>query len=174
MKFTLFTIAALFLCSCTTTTAVLDYDEQQDFSIYKSYNYFPEMKTELNELDQKRLVAVADSLMIAKGFTKLEHPDLYINFKTQSHFEASNSSIGVGVGSGGGVNIGLGGAIPLGGPQKFLKITTDFVDVNRDELVWQVITERRFPENGIPADRESFFEKVVSKSLTHYPPKKKK
>lgn len=177
MKYATFFLVLL-LVSCGVTNVIHDYDEQQDFSIYKTYNFFPEMQTGLNELDHKRLLRVTDSLLQAKGLVKSDSPDLYINFKTQSRKEASNTNIGVGVGGGsvgrgGGINIGVGGAIPIGGPVTFMEVTTDFVDVQRDELVWQAVAEKRFYPNNAPSVHEQFFQKVLEKSLTKYPPKKK-
>ncbi|WP_109851147.1 DUF4136 domain-containing protein [Aquimarina sp. AU58] len=162
------------LISCGVTHTIYDYDEQQDFSIYKTYAFYPEMSSGLNDLDQKRLLMVAETVMQSKGFTKSETPDIYMNFKTIINKAPSRNSIGVGVGSGsGGVSIGVGGSIPIGGPETFLELTIDFVDVKKDELVWQAIAEKRFYPNASPDARTNFFQKIIEKSLVKYPPKHK-
>ncbi len=164
----------LFLISCGMTNVIHDYDEQQDFLEYKTYNFFPEMQSGLNELDTKRLLKVADSLLLAKGLVKSNSPDLYVNFNTKTRKEASNTNVGVGLGGGGGgLNIGLGGGIPIGGPVTFMEVTMDFVDAQKDELVWQAVAEKRFYPKQAPSARAVFFEKVLGKSLTKYPPKNK-
>lgn len=174
MKRMIFLFVLLLLVSCGGTYTIYDYDEQQDFSIYKTYAFYPEMSSELSDLDQKRLLAVTEVAMQSKGFTKSEIPDIYMNFKTIINKTPSRNSIGVGVGSGsGGVSIGVGGSIPIGGPETFLELTIDFVDVKKDELVWQAIAERRFHPNASPDTRTNFFQKIIEKSLIKYPPKKK-
>ncbi|WP_025665897.1 DUF4136 domain-containing protein [Aquimarina megaterium] len=162
------------LISCGVTHTIYDYDEQQDFSIYKTYAFYPEMNSGLNDLDQKRLLMVTETVMKSKGFTKSETPDIHMNFKAIMNKTPSRNSIGVGVGSGsGGVSIGVGGSIPIGGPETFLELTIDFVDVKKDELVWQAIAERRFYPNASPDVRTNFFQKIIEKSLVKYPPKNK-
>ncbi|AXT61589.1 DUF4136 domain-containing protein [Aquimarina sp. AD10] len=174
MKYAFYLFLMLLISSCGITSTVHDYDEQQNFSVYKTYNFFPKMDSGLNELDQKRLLSITEAAMQAKGFTKSETPDIYVNFSSIITKEASNNSIGVGVGSnGGGVGIGIGGAIPIGGPRIFLELTTDFVDVKKDALVWQAVARKQFNPKDSPNAHTHFFQKVIEKSFVKYPPKKK-
>ena len=173
MKYLLL-VFTITLFSCGVSNAVFDYDEQRDFTQYKTYNYFPEMQVDLNELDIKRMLKVSDSLLVQKGLTKSETPDLYINFKIRTQKTPPNNNVGIGVGGGnGGINIGLGGAIPIGGPTTFLEVTTDFIDVSEDELVWQAIVEKRFNANARGDKRIQFFQTVLQSSYVKYPPKTK-
>ena len=175
MKQSIILFIGIVLVSCGSTYVAHDYDEKQDFLAYKTYNFYPQMDSGLNDLDQKRLLEVTETAMQEIGYTKSETPDIYINFKTKTIKEPGRNSIGVGVGSGGGgVSIGIGGAIPIGGPLTFLELTTDFVDVKSNELVWQAITEKRFNPNGSPNAHKDFFTKVMKKSLAKYPPQPKK
>lgn len=174
MKPIIFFVFIGLLCACGSTYVVHDYDEKQDFSVYKTYNFYPEMNSGLSELDQKRLLSVTDLLMKNKGFTWSENPEIYVNFKSVITKEASGNSIGVGVGSGGGrgVNVGIGGNIPIG-TNTYLELTIDFVDVQKDELVWQAVAKKRFYPNASPNTKTDLFEKMVKKSLEKYPPEKK-
>lgn len=162
------------LCSCGSTYVVHDYDEKQDFSIYTTYNFYPEMDSGLSELDQKRLLLVTESFMQAKGFTRSETPGIYINFTSKVTKEASGNTIGVGLGSGGrgGVNVGIGGNIPIGS-NTYLELTIDFVDVAKDELVWQAISKKQFRPDASPNTKTDLFQKMIKKSLDKYPPEKK-
>ncbi len=175
MRSITFLILILLFCSCGSTYVVHDYDEEQDFSIYKTYNFYPEMDSGLSELDQKRLLLVTEPLMQTKGFTRSETPEIYINFKSVVTKEASGNTIGVGLGGGGGrgVNIGIGGNVPIGS-NTYLELTIDFVDVNKDELVWQAIAKKQFHPNASPNTKTDVFQKVIKKSLDKYPPEKKK
>ncbi len=174
MKQIVYTLFLVILSSCGSTYVAHDYDEQQDFLAYKTYAFFSEMDTGLSDFDQKRLLAVTDVALQAQGYVKSETPDIYIGFKTAIKEGPTRNSIGVGVGGGsGGVNIGVGGAIPIGGPQTFLELTTDFVDAKKGQLVWQAIAEKRFFVNASPNARTHFFQKIIEKSLIKFPPKKK-
>ncbi|WP_271782397.1 DUF4136 domain-containing protein [Aquimarina algiphila] len=176
MRLIVFILFIIGLTSCGITNTSYDYDEQQDFLVYKTYAFYPEMNSGLSELDHKRLIQVTEKVMEVMGFVKSETPDIYINFKTTTVKAPSRNSIGVGLGGGGGggVNIGIGGSIPIGGPETYLELTTDFVDTKRDELVWQAIAEKRFNPNGSPNAHTDFFRRIIEKSLSKYPPKKKK
>ncbi|WP_025741989.1 DUF4136 domain-containing protein [Aquimarina pacifica] len=175
MKYISFLLFLIICISCGVTSAVHDFDEHQDFSVYKTYNFYPEMVSGLSELNHNRLLEVMDTIMITKGFEKSETPDIYINFKSTIIKEPSQNRIGVGVGSGGGgIAIGIGGDIAIGGPATFLELTTDLIDVTKNELVWQSITERRFNPNGAPNSQTIIFQKIIKKSLAKYPPQSKK
>ncbi len=165
---------SVFLVSCGASNLVYDYDEKQDFSTYKTYNFFPEMNLGLSDLDQKRLIEVTETIMKNKGFVKAINPDVYINFNAVTTRRASNNNVGVGIGGGSsGIGIGVGGSIPIGGPKIYMKITTDLVDVKRDELVWQVVTEKRFYPHASPQVRIEFFQKIMNKAMMGYPPEEK-
>ncbi|TPN84021.1 DUF4136 domain-containing protein [Aquimarina algicola] len=174
MKYIGFLFLALMMVSCGSTQTVYDYDEQQDFSVYKTFAFYPEMNSGLSELDQKRLLAVTEEAMNAKGLVFSNTPDIFVNFKTERNKTSSRNSIGVGVGSGGrGVNIGIGGAIPIGGSQTYLKLTMDFVDASKDQLIWQAVSEKQFYPNASPNTRTQFFQRIVAKALAKYPPKRR-
>lgn len=170
----LLVLIALF-CSCGSAYVVHDYDEEQDFSIYRTYNFYPEMNSGLSELDKNRLVAITDSYMQTKGFTRSGTPEIYINFKSRVTKEASGNSIGVGIGGGGGsgVNIGVGGNIPIGS-NTYLELVIDFVDTKKDALVWQASTKKQFSPNASPNTKIYIFKKIIEKSLAKFPPEIKK
>ncbi|WP_210199075.1 DUF4136 domain-containing protein [Aquimarina sp. U1-2] len=175
MKQLILVLAVILVCSCGTTNVVYDYDEQQDFSKYKTYAFFPDMNSGLSDIDQKRLISVTEAAMNSKGFTRSDIPDIFLNFETVFSKQASNNNLGVGLGGGGGggINVGVGGNIPIGGPLTYLELTLDFVDVKNDALVWQAITRKRFYPNATPEKRRMFFQKVIEKALVKYPPQQK-
>ena len=105
MKFLSILIFSVILVSCGASVAV-DYDKQVDFSKYNSYNYFPNIDSGLNELDDKRIIKITDSLLQQRGFVKSETPQIYINFYARESVSSSRNTIGIGIGSGGG-NVGV-------------------------------------------------------------------
>lgn len=162
----------LLLVSCGASVAV-DYDKQVDFSTYNSYNYFPTIDSGLNELDDGRIKQVTDSLMQQRGFVKSETPQLYINFYARENISSSRNTIGIGVGGGGNnVGIAVSGGIPIGGKTIEQRLTLDFIDVLKDDLVWQAVADGEMKERATPAQKEAYYIEVIQKILNKYPPKK--
>lgn len=172
MKYLSVVLITFLFISCGTSVGV-DYDKEIDFSQYKSYNFFPTIDSGLNELDDKRIMQVTDSLLQERGFIKSETPQLYINFFAKERITNSRNTIGIGIGSGGGnVGVGVSGGIPIGGRVIEQVITFDFIDVSNDDLVWQAIAEAELKEKAKPKQKKAHYEEVISKILKKYPPKK--
>lgn len=160
------------MVSCGASVAV-DYDKQVDFSKYNSYNYFPNIDSGLNELDDKRIMKITDSLLQQRGFLKSENPQLNINFYARESVSSSRNTIGIGIGSGGGnVGVGVSGGIPIGGNVLNQQLTMDFIDVENDGLVWQAVADGEMKERSTPQQKEAYYISVVQKILAKYPPKK--
>ncbi|UKM65139.1 DUF4136 domain-containing protein [Flavobacteriaceae bacterium GSB9] len=173
MKFLYTALLALLLVACAPIRVNYDYDKQAMFSNYKTYQYYGDMETGLNELDTKRLLDAIDAQMIAKGFSISEHPDFFIDIKSVEYQNSQRSSVGVGLGGsgrnvGGGISIG----IPVGQSNINRQITIDFVDENKKQLFWQAVSEFGFNLNATPEKREEIFRAVAKKVLSEYPPMK--
>lgn len=161
------------MASCGATVAV-DYDKKIDFSKYTSYNYFPTLDSGLNELDDKRIMHITDSLLMQRGFVKSETPQVLVNFFAKESISNSRNTIGIGVGSGGGnVGVGVSGGIPIGGRTINQQLTMDFIDAEKDDLVWQAIAEGELKERNTPQQKETYYISVLQKILAKYPPSKK-
>lgn len=171
MKFYTFLISLFLLFACAGPSVVYDYDTKNDFSKYTTYNYFPELKTGLSSLDEKRLLEATDSVMKSKNFTRSNTPQLYINFKSKKYQTPSRNAIGIGIGNG---PISIGGNIPFGAPNQHIQLTVDFVDVYKDELIWQAEADDTQNSAQTPENRVGFFNTMMTKVLSKYPPKKKK
>jgi hypothetical protein len=164
-------ILSILLISCGVTVSI-DYDKEADFSKYKSYNFFPTIDSGLNELENKRIISISDSLLQQKGFIKSESPQFLINFYANESIANSRNTIGIGVGSGGGnVGVGVSGGIPIGGRVINQELTIDFIDATKDALFWQAKGDGDFKEKATPMQREAYYASVISKMLQKYPPK---
>lgn len=173
MKYFWILLVTTVLTSCGASVAV-DYDKQADFTKYTSYNYFPTIDSGLNELDDKRIIQITDSLMYQRGFVKSETPQLYINFYARENISNSRNTIGIGVGgSGRNVGVGVSGGIPIGGKVVNQRLTMDFIDVVKDDLVWQAVAEGEMKERSKPEEKEAYYLSVIQKILRKYPPSKK-
>ena len=173
MKFIYTVLVCALLASCGATVAV-DYEKQTDFSVYKTYNYYPSINSGLSELDNKRIIKSTDSLLQTRGFKKSSSPQFYINFFAKEQLSNSRSSIGVGVGSGGrNGGFGISGGIPIGGKSVNQQFTIDFIDVQKDDLFWQAIVDGNYKEKASPLQKEKYYFTIIEKALKKYPPKTK-
>ena len=161
------------ITSCAPIHVNYDYDTATDFNNYKTYNYYREMNTGLNELDAKRLIEALNGELQTKGFVLSDSPDFLINIQSSEFQETQRSNVGVGLG-GGGRNVGGGVSIgiPVGQNQMNRQIVIEFVDENKTGLFWQAVSESSFDPNASPEKREIQFQNIVSKVLAKYPPEK--
>lgn len=171
MRIFLFSIVLIILTSCGAAKVNYDYDAQTDFTAYSTYNYFGDMETGLSELDEKRLMDALDATLGEKGFMFAEEPDMFINIKSAVFKSQSGNNVGVGLGGG---NRGIGGGvsigIPVGGPKMTRELQIDFVDSNKDMLIWQAISESPFREGDTPQEKSEKIQAVVDKIFSKYPP----
>jgi hypothetical protein len=167
-------IVVLFIITaCAPIRVYYDYERGRDFTQYKTYNYYKEMKTGLSELDSERLLNAMDAALQSRGFSKSDTPDFFIDINSNSYRETDGNNVGVGLGGGGG---NLGGGVSLGFPigQNNLnrEIVVDFVDENKNGLFWQAVTGSSYRPNASPEKREAQFKAIVAKVLEGFPPEK--
>ncbi len=171
MRIFLLSVVLIILTSCGAAKVNYDYDNQTDFTAYSTYNYFVDMETGLSELDEKRLMDALDATLGEKGFMFAEEPDMFINIKSAVFKSQSGNNVGVGLGGG---NRGIGGGvsigIPVGGPKMTRELQIDFVDSNKDMLIWQAISESPFREGDTPQEKSEKIQAVVDKIFSKYPP----
>ena len=173
MRLIKYSILLIFVTACNSPQAVYDYDQQVNFEQYSTYSIFPDFQTGLSQLDESRLIESLKTAMQQKAFSVSDDPGIYVNVYTQQYEQDNRSRVGVGLGGGGGnVGVGVSGGIPVGEMDTYLKLTFDFIDVEKDMLVWQAIVESPFNFNADPQKRKERFDKIVAKALEGYPPKK--
>ncbi len=172
MKHFLFLITACILISCGATVNY-DYDSQTYFSGYKSYNYYPNISSELSNLDNIRIMKAADSILQSRGFEKSDSPQFLINFFAKEFISQSNTTIGFGVGGGGhNGSVGVSGGVPVGGDIINQKLTFDFIDEKEDKLFWQAIGSDELKVKANSSQKDAYYFELISKILKGFPPKK--
>ncbi|MBX2827309.1 MAG: DUF4136 domain-containing protein [Flavobacteriaceae bacterium] len=164
-------VLGVLLTSCGATVAV-DYEKQTDWSPYSNYQFYPNIDSGLSELDNKRIKKAIDSAFVMTKYERGENPSFLINFYAQEALSNSRNTIGLGMGGGGG-NVGVGGSvgIPIGGPTIEQQITIDFIDAQKDQLIWQAIVDCRLKEKATPEQKDAHYLKVIQKALKKFPPK---
>ena len=174
MKKTFYIALVFSLFSCSSIRVNYDYDPDTDFSGYRTYNYFTDMDTGLNNLDTNRLIDAIDSVMQQKGIKLSEEPEFLINIQSQSFYNPETSSVGVGVGgTGGNVGGGVSVGIPIGSRSLERELVFDFVDIEKNQLFWQCVSSSSYNENASPETKERKINEIVNKVFAQYPPAKK-
>jgi hypothetical protein len=174
MKYLCIVLTLILVASCAPIRVDYDYEKTTDFSTYKTYNYYSDIKSGLSELDTKRLFKVLDDALQSRGYMLSETPDFFIDFKSTEFQQQGRNNVGVGVGGtgrniGGGISIGL----PIGQSQLGREIVFEFVDEEGVGMFWQAISESSYRQNASPEKREAQFIAIVEKVLKGFPPEKK-
>ena len=173
MKRIFLLFSVLLLVSCSPVRVTFDYEKNANFNNYKTYNYYDDMKSGMSELDTKRLINALDAAFQAKGFSKSEYPDFFVDIGSTEFQQQSNSNMVVGAGTGGGnVGGGISLGIPVGQPKLSREIVIEFVDEKGIGLFWQAISETNYNPKASPEKREAQFSAIAMKVLEGYPPGK--
>ncbi|RTY86551.1 MULTISPECIES: DUF4136 domain-containing protein [unclassified Flavobacterium] len=166
----------LVFASCASVKVYSDYDNNVDFTPYKTYAFHKKGidRVEISELDKKRILNAIDRELSKKGMTKSENPDLLINIltKERERIDVNQFNAGWGYGWGWGWNPYF-----WGGRSSFVSSSTegtlyiDLIDAKKKELVWQgegvgYLTETR-------SEKEKQINEFVAKILEQFPPKVK-
>jgi len=173
MKILLLLASTVLLFSCG-PTVYIDFEKEQDFSEFTTYQFYPDIDSGLNELDDKRIKVAIDSVLQERGFLKTDYNRFYINFYASESLSSSRNTIGIGIGGGGGnVGVGVSGGIPIGGRVINQQLTIDFIDASMGQsLVWQAVVEGEIKEKATPQQKEAYYLSVIEKALRKFPPKK--
>jgi hypothetical protein len=164
----------LITIGCSSVSVTSDYDLYADFTKYKSfYVYTSELKgsqLETVPLVKKRVLEAIENEMQKKGFTKEDSvkADITIFAQANTAEKMNVNSYGYGYGYG-------WGPYPYGRNIDVSYYTQgsliiDFVDNNKNELIWRGIGTAVIQDRGTPQEREQFINDAVTKILNQYPP----
>lgn len=156
------------LSSCSSVRVNADYDKKVSFSNYKSYAYLKSGidKAEISDLDKKRILHSIDEVMLSKGFSKSENPDVLISIFTKER-ERVDVYQNYGFGWGWNPYWGMGYSNVTTTPEGTLFI--DIIDAKTKELVWQGEGSGYLTKKTEKKDAR--IKEFVSKILEQYPPK---
>ena len=165
----------LLLISCSSSKVVTDYDDNTNFTQYKTYAFFDDIGAGLNEFDINRAADALFTEMEILGFKEVEKPSFYVNIKVKTAVPKVTNTIALGLGSGG-MNGGFGvsGGTPIGKKKVDEEIRLEFVDAKTNTLFWVGILTSTINEKRKPAERVVYFKEVMHKIMQSYPLKKDK
>ena len=168
-------VLIIILTSCSSIRVNSDYDKKVDFSAFKTYAFYKTGidKVEISDLDKKRILYSIEETLSAKGFTKSETPDLWINFftKEREQVDVNQFNIGWGYGWGWGWNPWIWGGNTTVNRYPEGTLTIDIIDAKKKELIWQGEGEGVLTKDTNKKDEN--IKEFVTKILEQYPPKKK-
>lgn len=180
-RFTLFSLLAsvLFFASCSSLKVKTDYDKEANFSTYKTFSYvgFNAENTNINDLNERRIVKAVKSEMTKKGFSEAEESDLEIHIHAviAKKFSATANTDYYGMGYpyyrrgfGWGATYGTT-TVDVNEYQEGTLII-DLVDVKGKKLVWQGVGTSILKNN--PKNVEERINKAVTKIMAGFPPGK--
>lgn len=169
----LFVILLVFsLTSCSSLKTYTDYDETLDLNQFKEFSFYEDMKTGMDDLDEKRFRAVLEEELIQKGFKKSEHPSFRIYFYSKSYEKKNRHNIGVSIGTfGRHVSGRVGSGIPITSTDHIQTVTVEFADAKTNTLFWQGVSEENMNRATNPQQKRALYQKMVKKLLKKYPPK---
>lgn len=155
------------LISCSSVYVNTDYDKKANFVQYKTFAYLKSGidKAEISDLDKKRILYSLDEVLISKGFSKSENPDMLISFFTKEA-ERVNYYNNFGWNWGWNPWWGINYSMPITTTEGTLII--DVIDAKSKELIWQGKGSGYLTQNVDKKDAR--IKEFVSKILEKYPP----
>jgi len=164
------------LTSCSSVKVVSDYDVQVDFSTYKTFAFYKKGidKASVSDLDKKRIMRAIENELNKKGLVKSTNPDILVSIFTKSREKVNVTDNNFGYGFGWGYNPWFFGSTNLNINQYTEgTLFIDFIDKNKNELVWQGIGSGAMKMSNIDKKEERINE-FVNKIILTYPPNQKK
>lgn len=163
--------------ACSSIKVSSDYDKNADFAKYKTYAYSEDAKSlGVNSLNRDRIFEAIDKEMAAKGFTKSDNPDIWVDLqlKAEKKVDATATSTGPGYGYGYG-RYGYGGGFSTTSINynEYVEGTlfVNMVDVSTEKIVWQGRGTKTIDEDASADKREKNINYAIQQIFTKYPPK---
>lgn len=172
-KIWLLTVVVIF-SACSSVAVFMDYDENLDFTQYRSFAYLKSEidAAQISDLDKRRILRSVDSLLLLKGLEKSENPDMLIGFGASSEkdVQVNQSPNWWGLGWGWGWwGPGWGGANQTTVQTRTVgNLTIRFYDARNKKLIWLGKGRGTLPLKH--AKRSERIHAFVSELLESFPP----
>jgi hypothetical protein len=160
-----------------------NYDQQADFSKYKTYKWVSvKDSAQVNDLVARQITDAVDRQLATKGLTKTDADaaDLYVAYQVAVDQEKQMTTWDTGYGMvpgwggryyggyyGGGMSTSTTSTINIG------TLAIDMYDAAGKKLVWRGMASKQIDPNAKPEKRQKNLDKGMKKLLKNYPPKPK-
>ncbi|NCT08573.1 MAG: DUF4136 domain-containing protein [Flavobacteriia bacterium] len=170
-------LGVIVLSACSSIKVTTDYDNQVDFSKFKTFAFYkPEIdKSDISDLDKRRILRALESELVAQGFTKSDSPSMLVSFFTKSRERVDVNQNNIGWGWGWGWNPWMmNGGMNNVNVSQFTEGTlfVDFIDKEKKELIWQGIGTGAL-RNENRDKKEIRIKEFVKEIVSRFPPEKK-
>ncbi len=182
-------IFLIVLIGCSSLSVNYDYNQQTDFTKYKTYDWLPFPKDlKADELSRARFITAVDNNLAEKGFIQnSSRPDFVIatHFGTEDKIDitnwgysyAPNSAYG-GYGYRYPNRYGYAGSYASTGSVSVYQyeqgtLILDFVDASNKQLIWRATAKAILSPASTPEKQTAKVNKAVTKILQSFPPEKK-
>ena len=160
-----------------------NFDQQADFSKYKTYKWVAVKGAEQpNELVARQITDSIDRQLATKGLTRTDsdNADLYVAYQVAVNQEKQMTTWDTGYGMGpgwggryyggyygGGMSTSTTSTINIG------TVAIDMYDRAGKQLVWRGMASKQLDPKAKPEKRQKNLDKGMAKLLKNYPPPKK-
>lgn len=179
-KLSFLLIILITFASCSTIRVSSDFDKSAPYANYNTYAFTNEaLALPINDLNKNRLIAAIETELTAKGFTKSDNPDVFIDIqlKGEEVQTATATTTGgyPGYGYGGGYRYGWGGGFSTTtiDYDTYVEGTLfiDMIDAQKKQLVWQGRGTKTLEPDASQKRREENINYAVKQIFLQYPPK---
>jgi hypothetical protein len=170
---------AILLFGCSTVKVSQDYDPATDFSIYRTFDWYPgpqpktgDIRVDNPLLDERIRKAVTREL-IAKGFRRVagQVPDVYVAYHLTIRTKLEADTVHTGVGYGRYPYYGGVGYDTWVRQYDEGMLVIDIADAQADKLLWRGVGTRRVTETKNPQKSTEVVNKTVAEVLAQFPPR---
>ena len=169
-----FTLGLLLALPAAASVSV-DFDEDNDFSGYKTYSWVDGTPAK-NDLSHKRIVEAIEAQLAAKGLTQTEgKADVYVAYHgavdAQQRLNVSNYGYGTWGGYRGYRGWGVSGSTSVTSYDVHIgTLIIDIIDTGTDQLVWRGHAEKELAYKPNPEKSRKKLNKILGKMFRKYPP----
>lgn len=175
-KLFLFITLGILAASCSSVKVSSDFDREADFASYKTYAFTKEaQELPVSDLNRKRVLDAVANELAAKGFTKSDQADVWIDMNVLAERKQSATATSSPGYYGAGYRYGWGGGFSTTtiNVENYVEGTLfiDMIDASKKQLVWQGRAVGTLDPDATPQKREANINSAVKQIFTKYPPK---
>jgi hypothetical protein len=160
--------------SCSSIRVSSDFDRTAGFSSYKTYAFTSESQSlPLDDINRNRVLNAVTNELAAKGFTKSDNPDVFIDIKIKAQQMQTATATTDYYGAGYRYRWGGGFSTATINYDTYTEGTLfiDMIDARKNQLVWQGRGTKTIDADAGQQKREENINYAVKQIFMKYPPK---
>ena len=172
MRYLFIALTLLFFNACSTLSTSVDYDTHYNFKTIQTFAVVHKAKEGENTLTNERIESAIKNTLKVKGLkeTNAQNADLVFLYHTnvQNKTDVYTDYQMVGYGRYGGMVV----STPRTYNYDEGKLIIDAYNPKTNKTVYRAVAVDELPEKETPQEREKYINKVITKTLENFPPKK--